>query len=222
MKTIRRENPVSWVLVNSLGKLKFSKSSYYYLVIVPVIVKALAKVNNPLNLTLGGANIPITIELPFSWYYFYFGAIVIAIGSLIYQLCCPSLIKKYKNYGEFLTSGESDGYLKQIYLKHRVPKPTAFFTEQPYIESKAPIDIDNMDSEPNILYINKKPLKVVDYKQNTKYLEERKNAFNGIYNTVKFHNSYLIYTSFLLYMLGFAAFIWVIIQNIAYVIRHLF
>jgi hypothetical protein len=75
--------------VNSLAKLKLNKSSYYFLVIAPIIVKALEKVNNPFFMKVGGSDIQINLEPPFSWYLFYFGAVAIVIGSLLYQIFCP-------------------------------------------------------------------------------------------------------------------------------------
>lgn len=108
---------ISWVLVNTFGTLRISKSSYYYLLIVPILVKALEKVNNPFSFIIGESEIQLNLELPFSWYLFYFAAVSIAIGFLLYQIFCPDLIRKFRNYGEFLAAGESDIYLDTISKK---------------------------------------------------------------------------------------------------------
>src|SRR5690606_4481174 len=113
---------LNWSSINSLGKMKFSKSSYYYLVIIPILVKLTEFLDNPFTLIVGQNSIKLNLELPFSWYLFYFGAISIAIGTFIYQIFCPNFIKKFQNYGQFVDAGESDNYLSQIeskYAKHK-------------------------------------------------------------------------------------------------------
>lgn len=213
---------ISWVLVNSLGKLKFSKSSYYYLIIIPIIVKLLEKVETPLSLELGNNIILLNLELPFSWYFFYFGAVSIAIGSILYELFCPELIKSYSNYGEFLKSGQSDSYLDKVARKHKLSLYFLTFIGEPYIEEKVKerikTDPKNRWEEP----MYEEYEKVVDYKHNIKYQEERKNAFNKLYDQIKHQNEFVIHISFSLYILGFSAFLWVIIENIVFVIKHLF
>lgn len=214
-------NSISWVLVNSLGKLRFSKSSYYYIVIVPIIVKALDHVKSPFYFVFGESSIPINFDLPFSWYLFYFGALSIALGSLLYEIFCPEIIKNYKNYGEFLASGESDTYLDKISRKYRDKSFSLTFIAQPYLEQKA---MEKIKIQPSSRFEQERTEefeKVVDYKHNIKYQEERKDAFNELYSEVKFSYVTIMYISFSFYILGFLAFAWVIVQNIYFVIKHL-
>jgi hypothetical protein len=213
--------PISWILVNSLGKLKFSKNSYYYLVIVPIIVKLLEKIENPLTLQFGGSIVPINLELPFSWYFFYFGAVLIAIASVLYEIFCPELIKNYRNYGEFLESGQSDEYLDRVSRKYKLSYYFLTFLGDPYIEEKAKEKIKIAPKRRFEEPTYEEYEKVVDYKHNIKYQEERKNAFNKLYNQIKHKNITIAFISFGLYLLGFSAFIWVIIENIYFVIKHL-
>lgn len=220
-KSKKNDNSISWIIVNSLGKLKFSRSSYYYLVIIPILVKALDKVNNPLLLKIGESGIPINLELPFSWYLFYFGALAIAIGSILYQIFCPELIKNYRNYGEFLDAGESDNYLDNVSRKYKLSTFFLPFLGEPYLEEKKTEKIEIAPKRRFEQPTYEEYEKVVDYKHNIKYQEERKNAFNKLYNEIKFSNKKIRYISFSLYMIGFASFVWVIIQNIYFVIRYL-
>ena len=217
----KNENPLSWVLVNSLGKLRFSKSSFYYIVIVPILVKALEKVNSPFPLKVGDSIIQINLELPFSWYLFYFGALAIAIGSILYEVFCPGIIKSYKNYGEFLSSGESDSYLDRVSKKYNLSTFVLPFMARPYLEQKTIEEVKIQPSRYEFKERTESYEKVVDYKHNIKYQEDRKDEFNKLYNEVKFTNKKIIYASFSLYIVGFTAFIWVIIQNIYFVTKHL-
>ena len=169
----------------------------------------------------GGSIVPLNLELPFSWYYFYFGAVSIALGSILYEFFCPELIKNYKNYGEFLQSGQSDEYLDRISNKYKISIYFLMLLDKPYIEEKT---TEKIKIEPRKRY--EEPTyeeyeKVVDYKHNIKYQEERKNSYNKLYDQIKYKKICIIYLSFVLYSLGFSAFVWVIIENIYFVIKHL-
>ena len=216
-----KDNRISWILVNSLGKMRFSRTSYYYLVIIPIIVKALDKLNSPLLLKLGESNIQINLELPFSWYLFYFGALSISIASLLYQIYCPELIKNFRNYGEFLDAGESDSYLARISQKHNITPFNWGSLGIPYIVEKKTETVKSTTSSRRFEPPVRTQETITDYKHNIKYQEDRKDAFNRIYSEVKFSNQKIINTSFFLYFSGFAAFTWVIIQNIVFVIKHI-
>jgi hypothetical protein len=65
---------------------------------------------------------------------FYFGAVAIVIGSLLYQIFCPELIKTYRNYGEFLEAGEFDNYLDRVARKYDLPVFFSPFMEKPYLK----------------------------------------------------------------------------------------
>ena len=223
-KNNNKNYSISWILINSLGKLRFSRSSYYYIVIIPILVKSLENINNPISLNFGGTDIQLNLELPFSWYLFYFGAVAIAIGSIIYLIFCPELIKEYNNYGEFLDAGESDDYLYEICEKYNITMLYFDLSESPYLvekeKTKEPVEKDSMFSKPiyNPDYQEKE--KVIDYKHNIKYQEQRKNTFNQIYKEIKHKKQYLVFVAFIFYLLGFAAFTWVIIQNIIFVGKY--
>lgn len=221
-QTKKNRESISWVIVNSMGKLKISKSSYYYLVIVPILVKTLEKINNPFFIEIGGSEMQLYFELPFSWYLFYFGAVCIAFGSILYQVFCPELIRKYRNYGEFLEAGESDAYLDSIDRKYDLNLSWTSLWEKPYIEE---IKKEIIKIEPRRIYDEptyEERDKIIDYKYNIKYQEERKNYFNKLYARIKYCRIETIYSSFILYILGFSAFGWVIVQNIIFVLKHLF
>lgn len=222
LKKIKIKNDfATWITIDSLGKLRFSKSSYYYIVIVPVLAKALEKIKSPVSFIFGDNEFLINIDLPFSWYCFYFGAVAIAIGSLLYQLFCPEIIKNYKNYGEFMASGESDAYLDRTVRKYEISSLYFKFIGQAYIEEKIKETVEIPSMSRRELPVVKERERIVDYKHNIKYQEDRKNMFNELYDNVKLSNKAIRLTSFSLYMIGFSAFGYVILQNIYFVISHL-
>ncbi len=208
--------------------MRFSKSSYYYLVIIPILVKLIEHLDNPFILILGENSIKLNLELPFSWYLFYFGAISIAIGTFIYQVFCPSFIKKFQNYGEFITAGESDNYLNRIELKYAENKKVKGFTvfSKPYLtEIKTHTkEYDIPIKRGEITIEAKKEVQeyaTEEYKTNIKYQEERKNYFNELHSIVNDYNKPLIVFALITYVIGFSFFLFVIIQNIVFVISKL-
>lgn len=219
---------LNWSLINSLGKLKISKSSYYYLVIVPVLVKFTEYLNNPLVLIIGDSPIKLNIDLPFSWYLFYCGAVLIAIGTFIYQIFCPNFIKRFQNYGEFLDAGESDNYLTQIeskYARGKKINKISLFTK-PYLTEKITHTKEYEVPETRLgVTINsekkKEEFTTEEYKVNIKYQEERKDYFNELYSIANIHGKPLIIIALIAYIIGFLAFLFVIIQNIFFVINKL-
>ena len=109
---------VNWTIVNSFGQSRFSKNSYVFLVLVPIAAKFLQNIQSPVEILFGGKVHEIQLQLPFNWYVFYFGASLFSLASLIYVLYCPTLIKRFKDYGEFVKSGESDRYLDLMRERH--------------------------------------------------------------------------------------------------------
>lgn len=219
---------LDWSMINSLGKMKFSKSSYYYLVIIPILVKLTEYLENPFSIPLGQNSIKLNLELPFSWYLFYFGAISIAIGTFIYQVFCPNFIKKFQNYGEFINTGESDNYLSQIESKYASDKKVRGFSvfSEPYLtETKTHTkEFDLPVRRKGITIDVKKEVQeytTQEYKTNIKYQEERKNYFNELYAIVNNFNKPLIWFALIAYIVGFSSFLFVIIQNIVFVVNKL-
>jgi hypothetical protein len=218
----------NWSLINSLGKMKFSKSSYYYLVIIPILVKLTQFLDNPLILIAGQNSIKLNLELPFSWYLFYFGAILIAIGTFIYQIFCPNFIKKFQNYGEFVDAGESDNYLRQIeskYANNKKVKGFSLFNEPYLTENKTHTkEYEKPIISRGITIKTEKKIEeytTQEYKVNIKYQEERKDYFNELYVIVNNHNKPLIIFALITYIIGFSAFLFVIIQNVVFVVNKL-
>ena len=65
----------TWSSLNSLGKSKTLKSSYIWIVVVPLVAKLFSKIESTIDFTLFGAKISVNLSLPFSWQMFYFSAL---------------------------------------------------------------------------------------------------------------------------------------------------
>lgn len=106
---------VSWHDLSVLGQSKLVKSSYIWMILIPVIANLAKHISTEAKLIIFNHEFFINFSLPFSWKALYFAALSFALGSLVYQMFCPKIIKKYKDYSEFSNSGQRWEYLKNVY-----------------------------------------------------------------------------------------------------------
>lgn len=97
----------SWEVISNLGKSKTVKKSYFYFFLVPIVAKFLSKINSPVEVIIGEHKFTFLFELPFSWKLFFFSALCFSVGSLLYKIAAPKIIKKHKSLGDFLQEGKN-------------------------------------------------------------------------------------------------------------------
>ena len=112
-----------WSEINRLGKTRFSKWSYIWIILIPFLVKILKRFQEEC-VNIFGYVFDIDNDLPFSWYLFFFGALLFAIASTLYYIFCPELIKQYKNYSEFYESGSTNAKLYRYSKRYGVAHKT--------------------------------------------------------------------------------------------------
>ncbi len=98
--------PPKWTDLRRMGNSRLMKSSYYWMVFVPIAAHMLPRKDIEIGLPFGDATLTLLFGLPFSWKLFYLGAVSIAIGSILFTLYCPPLIRHYGSYGAFAKAGE--------------------------------------------------------------------------------------------------------------------
>jgi hypothetical protein len=106
-----------WSSLRALGTSRVVKSSYVWLMLVPVGGKCLSAVNDVTTFTILGTEISVHLSLPFSWKAFFFAALAFALADLIWQIKCPDIIKKYANYTDFLSQGRTALDTKHYFLE---------------------------------------------------------------------------------------------------------
>lgn len=89
-----------WATLKSLGQNSLLKSSYFWFIFVPVAARLLGQIKSPLVLRLFEQDHIIPLELPFSWYHFFFAAVFFSIGNLLFALRCPELVQRYNTAQE--------------------------------------------------------------------------------------------------------------------------
>ena len=100
-----------WDTLNALGKSRVLRSSYLWLIVVPIAAKALSSVENPIVLTGLGEGLVLSLTLPFSWKLFYFSSVSISVAGLIYSFRCPEIIRKFKSFGQYMSEVGGGTYL---------------------------------------------------------------------------------------------------------------
>lgn len=100
-----------WDGLNRLGKSRILKTSYVWLLLVPMVAQALAKIEDPLILDGISHGLRIQIALPFNWWLFYFSAVSVSIAGVIYSLVCPKLVREFSNLAEYRAEGRGKEYL---------------------------------------------------------------------------------------------------------------
>ncbi len=106
-----------WSLINKIGKLKSIRSSYIWILIVPILSKILLKIKDEVEITLFGTTWELSLSLPFSWKVFYFSAIAFSLANLLYFIFCPKFITKFQNFGEYKDKGYTETALKEFFVK---------------------------------------------------------------------------------------------------------
>ncbi|EGQ7683722.1 hypothetical protein IZS58_004673 [Vibrio parahaemolyticus] len=102
----------SWCDLKKIGDTKFVNSMYVWIFVVPLLVKAFEYVEDEkLVFQVFKQPIPISTTLPFSWAMFYFSALCLALGNLVYLIKCPKIIKEHPTYQSYLNEGKK---LKQL------------------------------------------------------------------------------------------------------------
>lgn len=103
---------IDWELIATLGKNQLVKRSYIFFFFVPIAAKILSEVSSPIEIIIGRHKFTFLFELPFSWKIFFFSALCFAVGSLIYEIFAPKIIKENKSLGDFWTAQKNMAHLK--------------------------------------------------------------------------------------------------------------
>jgi hypothetical protein len=98
---------IKWCNLKKIGNTKFINSMYMWIFVVPLLVKAFEYVEDEkLIFQIFQQQLPISTSLPFSWSIFYFSALFLAFGNLIYLFKCPKIIKDHPTYQSYMTEGK--------------------------------------------------------------------------------------------------------------------
>ena len=107
-----------WTSLSSFGKANVLKSSYLWVVSVPIIAKFLGQVEDIISVNAFGVQWNLALSLPFSWTIFYFSSFAIGLGMAIYAIRSPEIIRRFDNYSEFQAEGNTSYQVREYFIKH--------------------------------------------------------------------------------------------------------
>ncbi|MGA8260278.1 MAG: hypothetical protein WB783_08720 [Arenicellales bacterium] len=94
---------------------KAIRSSYFWFFFVPIVAKALSRIDT-VEFSVLGKNISIDIGLPFTWEYFFYSAVFMALATLVFMVFCPDFIKAYGSCTEYIDKGHTGHQTIKVFL----------------------------------------------------------------------------------------------------------
>ncbi|MEM9544817.1 MAG: hypothetical protein AAGA77_02530 [Bacteroidota bacterium] len=94
--------------------MKLSKASYYWVLLIPIIVSLFRDFPSIITVVFQGENYTFDFTLPFKWYLLYLVGVFVSLGTLLYETICPALIKNFRNYTEYESAGYPPSYLMSL------------------------------------------------------------------------------------------------------------
>ena len=100
---IKKYTP-SWKGLESIGNNNIVKSSYMWIIVIPIIAKFFEKFPTDFSIPFY-KNLTIILVLPFSWQLLYLSALIFAVSTLLFVFFCPEIINKFSNVKEYIEKG---------------------------------------------------------------------------------------------------------------------
>lgn len=112
----------TWHSLNRIGRWRVLRSSYFWIVAIPLFANALSHFPNMVEIHLWGSTYKLVVDLPFNWKMFYFSAVAFALATLLNSWKCPPIIKDYDFFDDYQKDGNSELMLKMDIQRHAKDK----------------------------------------------------------------------------------------------------
>jgi len=116
LRVFKKLSSITWSDLRRFGTNRVLKSSYFWLVMVPIAAKLLLQFKQPFVFGLLGETHTIYLNLPFSWYLFYFSAFAFSIATALFALFCPEMVKRYSSFASFYNESSGSRELLDHYV----------------------------------------------------------------------------------------------------------
>ena len=197
---------ISWESVRSFGNSHIVKSNYLWLFIIPFLAKNMGPINEYFHLN---------IEITFNISRFFYASLSFAIGTLIYQLRCPDLIKNHDGYADF----DDKGKTLQHIVEYCQIEQRKFFSELTFDNIRNYLLTFDIDKNKN----NKLLVSILNPKGKVEclYIDNSldKNFFWETYDKLKKINRIAATISFVSYSVGCLFLLIVSVENIIYALK---
>lgn len=181
----------TWETLNRLGKSRLLRTSYIWLLVVPVAARFFSTIDSPVSLTGIGEGLHLRLELPFSWKLFYFSAVAISVAGVIWTVACPRIIQLFSTFRDFESEGRGLDYLRSYAAR-----------------------LHSIEFRENARRIMEDP-----HVEPTIAREWRSEVFWQIYEHENVKNPFWRVACLALYSAGLAMIVLVLVQNFIYVVR---
>lgn len=113
----------SWENLSKVGRDRFVRSSYFWLLFVPIAANLMSQFPDTISLRMPpNQQITFSLDLPFSWQMFFTGAVFFSIANFVYGFFCPDLIRMFPSFAEFKDEGREQEQLKDQFFKYRTER----------------------------------------------------------------------------------------------------
>ena len=219
-----------WTAIDNLGKMRLSKNSYYWVILLPIIVSILpTNLTENLKFTVFGQELDFAIKLPFKWYLLFLVGLFFGLATLIYEWKCPPFIKTFRSYSQYKDSGYPHSYLieqAKLYGLQEDEKVKNYDHTEP-VEAYRDIlqKIGEVNKEGLVQYGHsfKPNYSAPDFdfqKQTTIYEKDKQDAFDVIFNKTQLHYSFWRSLCTIWYAAGTLLLTYLILKNVYYVFCH--
>jgi hypothetical protein len=210
----------TWTKLKGLGTSKAVRSSYFWIIIVPVVSKFFSSLNDVVEVNLLGAVWALDTSLPFSLGMFYFSAVSFAVGSLIYTTFCPMGLDKYNSFEEYKEKGKSlESLISSMWLACVSTKFNWPFDTKPEQLRRFIRDFTNYDGEIRNLDLTPGPqIKIVNSGIKT---DREKAAYFMVIDRWNHTSPIIRLVCWLCYGIGMIFFGIVLLENFTYVVRFI-
>ena len=111
---LRRRIPY-WTSLRDVGNSRLLKTSYVWIVFVPLAAKFLQGVSYTLEFEALGNPLTIDLQLPFSWALLFYASVITSCANIVYLTRCPPIIKGFETYKDFESQGRGgDQLIKEL------------------------------------------------------------------------------------------------------------
>lgn len=208
-----------WRSLRLLQSNSFIKSTYIWIIIVPITAKLFSKIDRDFSFLVNNVVYTIDLHLPFSWKYFFLSSLFFVIANILFILRSPKIIKDFEDYGDFEKKGESSSYLNRYNWK-----------EYSSMLSKSKAVEQEKDETENILELHNQHFGVGDTlsespKKSFSSYEKGKLQQEEFWRVYKYYDSNINIKSRMVcaffYFLGGILFFWVVLSNISWALKYI-
>ena len=219
-----------WTAIDNLGKMRLSKNSYYWVILLPIIVSLVpTNITDDLSFRVFGETLNFSIHLPFKWYILFLVGLFFGLATLVYEWKCPSFIKTFRSYSQYKGSGYPHSYLMQqaeLYSLNENEKIKNYNHTEPveaYRDILHKIAEVNNDGIAQYGHMYKADYSAPNFdfqKQTTIYEKDRQDAFDVIFNKTQIHYPFWRSLCTIWYAKGTLLLSYLILKNVYFVFDH--